>query len=104
MAQFDVHRNPDRASRGEYPFVVRLQSELLADRTSQVIAPLVPQSAFGAGANRLAPLVRIDDAEYVVMVTSLETLPASLLTRRIANLSAHRDALLGALDLLFYGA
>ena len=103
MAQFDAYPNPDRTSRNQYPFVICLQSALLADRASQVVAPLVPRNAFPTATNRLAPVVRIDDAEYVVLVTSLETLPAGLLSRRIANLSQHRDALLGAIDLLFYG-
>jgi toxin CcdB len=103
MAQFDVYPNPDRTSRAEYPFVICLQSALLADRTSQVVAPLVPRSALGTHTGRLAPVVRIDDTEYAVLVTSLETLPASELSRRIANLSPFRDPLLGALDLLFYG-
>jgi toxin CcdB len=103
MPQFDAYPNPDRTSRAQYPFVICLQSALLADRASQVVAPLVPRGAFAIATNRLAPVVRIDDAEYVVLVTSLETLPAALLSRRIANLSRYRESLLGAVDLLFYG-
>jgi toxin CcdB len=103
MAQFDVHPNPDHTSRTQYPFVVCLQSGLLADRASQVVAPLVPHSGLATRTGRLAPVVTIDDAEYAVLVTSLETLPGNLLPHRIANLSSHREALLGAVDLLFYG-
>ena len=103
MPQFDVYANPDRTARAQYPFVICLQSALLADRSSQVVAPLVPRSALATLTTLLAPVVSIDDAEYAVLVTSLETLPASLLSRRIANLSRHRDSLLGAIDLLFYG-
>lgn len=103
MAQFDVHPNPDRTSRAQYPLVICLQSALLANRAFQVVAPLVPRSGLATRTSRLAPLVTIDDAEYAVLVTSLETLPDNLLSRRIANLSQHRDALLGAIDLLFYG-
>ena len=103
MAQFDVYPNPDRTSRAQYPFLICLQSALLADRGSEVVAPLVPRSALATLTNRLAPVVRIDEADYAVLVTSLETLPAGLLSRRIANLSRYRDSLLGAIDLLFYG-
>lgn len=103
MAQFDVYPNPDRTSRAQYPFVICLQSALLADHASQVVAPLVPRSGLAALTSRLAPLVRLDDTEYAVLVTSLETLPGNLLSRRIANLSRHREELLGAIDLLFYG-
>ncbi len=103
MAQFDVYPNPDRTSRAQYPFVICLQSALLADRASQLVAPLVPRSGLATLTSRLAPLVRLDDAEYAVLVTSLETLPGNLLSRCIANLSHHREELLGAIDLLFYG-
>ena len=103
MPQFDVYPNPDRTSRAQYPFVICLQSGLLADRASQVVAPLVPRRDLATATSRLAPVVRIDDADYAVLVTSLETLPTGLLSRRIANLSRYRDSLLGAIDLLFYG-
>jgi toxin CcdB len=105
MTQFDIFANPIPASRRHYPLLVSLQSTLLADRSSQVVAPLVPRRNLSgaAGGSRLAPVVKIDDDEYIVLVPALMTLPAGELPRRIANLSRHREALLGAVDLLFYG-
>ncbi len=104
MLQFDVFPNPIPGARRAYPFVVCLQSALLADRTNQVVAPLAPRGAMSPRADsRLLPVVSIDDAELVVLVTSLTTVPAAELSRRTANLARHRDALLGAVDLLFYG-
>jgi toxin CcdB len=102
MPQFDVFPNPVSSSRRAYPYVVCLQSELGAGRSNQVVAPLAPRHALPK-AGRLAPEVRIEDDEYVVLVTSLTTLPTRDLSRRIANLARHSEALLGAIDLVFYG-
>lgn len=103
MLQFDTFTNPVPASRPAYPFVVCLQSGLFAAHRSQVVAPLALRSGVSLAENRLAPLVRIDAEEYVVLVPALVNLPARELTRRVANLARHREALLGAVDLLFYG-
>jgi CcdB protein len=51
----------------------------------------------------LTPIVSIDGDEYVVLVNGLTTLSARDLTKRSGNLRAHRDALLAAIDLLFFG-
>jgi toxin CcdB len=105
MTQFDIFPNPIPASRHVYPLLVSMQSTLLADRKSQVVAPLVPRRKLSGAAadSRLAPVVKIDDDEYVVLVPALMTLPAVELSRRIANISRYRESLLGAVDLLFYG-
>jgi hypothetical protein len=39
----------------------------------------------------------------VVFTPRLMALPSGVLVRRAANLGRYRDALLGAVDLLFYG-
>src|SRR5512139_1491891 len=102
MPQFDVFPNPVSTSHRAYPYVVSLQSELTAGGSNQVVAPLALRRALPE-ARRLAPVVRIKDEDYVVLVTSLTTLPVRDLTRPIANLARHREALLGAIDLVFYG-
>lgn len=103
MTQFDVFPNPVTVARRAYPFVICLQSGLLADESDQVVAPLAPRRNLPGTRSRLFPAVRIDDEEYVVLVTRLFTLPARELPRRTANLARQREILLGAVDLLFYG-
>lgn len=100
--QFDAFANPSPASRQVYPLVVCLQSTLFAGGAQQIVAPLAPQSAFPTP-SRLTPTVRIDGDRYVVAVASLTFLPSRDLKQRVANLAHHREALLGAIDLLFYG-
>ncbi len=40
MAQYDVHEHPGERMRRDYPFVIKLQSDLLASLDTCVIAPL----------------------------------------------------------------
>jgi toxin CcdB len=103
MTQFDTFPNPVHASKRAYPLLVCLQSALLAERSSQLVAPLVQRRNLAGTGSRLAPVVQIDDVEYLVLIPSLMTMPATELSRRVANLARYREQLLGAVDLLFYG-
>lgn len=103
MAQFDAFAHPVPSLRRIYPLAVSLRSDLIPAGEDTVIAPLVPKTQIGAVSGRLAPVVRIDEEEYVVLVQMLTTVPSRGLPRRIANLNAWRMQLLGAVDLLFYG-
>jgi toxin CcdB len=42
MAQFDVYRNKDPATRTEFPLLLDLQADLLSDLAIRVVAPLMP--------------------------------------------------------------
>lgn len=103
MRQFDVFPNPVPASRRSYPLLVCMQSDLFADGADSVVAPLAPARNTPGASTRISPPVSIDDTGYVVLVSELVTVPARMLPRRVANLASHREALLGAIDLLFYG-
>jgi len=103
VLQFDVFPNPVAVSRRAYPLMVCLQADLFAEGADKVVAPLALRRNLPGIGNRTAPVVTVDEEEYLVMVNTLATLPVRLLSRRVANLARHRDALLGAVDLLFYG-
>lgn len=104
MTQFDVYANPIAAARSVFPYVLILQADVAVVSHEIVVAPIASQSKFTvAGSGRLMPKVSIDGRDYVVVTGSLTTLPLADLKRRVANLRDQRPALLGALDLLFFG-
>jgi toxin CcdB len=103
MTQFDVFPNPESQSRAQFPLLVCLQSELLAEQVTQVVAPLVLAAKFVRAATPITPAVQIDDQPYIVLIPRLVVLPGRFLKGRVANLARQRDELLGAVDLLFYG-
>jgi hypothetical protein len=104
MPQFDVFPHPIESVRRVYPLAVSLRSDLITGGDEGLIAPLIPRSRMPGAVGRLSPVVEIDSEEYMVLIERITTLPVRELPRRIANLSRYRDALLGAVDLLFFGA
>jgi toxin CcdB len=103
VPQFDIFANPVTAARRAYPLVVWLQSDLVSDGTDVVVAPLVPRRNLAGSVGRLTPVVSIDGTEYIVLITSLTSLPSHDLGQRIANIASHRQTLMAAIDLLFFG-
>jgi toxin CcdB len=103
MNQFDVYANPIAAARTIYPYVVVLQSNVANFSHETVVAPIALQTKMAIGSGRLMPQVNIEARDYVVLTASLTTLPTSDLKRLVANLGGQRAALLGAIDLLFFG-
>lgn len=81
-----------------------LQSELLRDLGTRVVAPLSPLERLGGKPiSRLNPIVAVAGAQYAVLFQELAALPAQVLGQPIANLRQRRDELIAALDLLFTG-
>lgn len=103
MPQFDAFPHPVPSVRRNFPLAVTLRSDLMAPSEKAIIAPLVPRKRLPGVVGRYCPVVQVDDEEYVVMLDYLTAVPVHDLPRRIANLSRFREALLGAVDLLFYG-
>jgi toxin CcdB len=103
MKQFEVFANPFPRSRQRQPFLVALQSDLLArNLDTTIVAPLEPvhSSSF---ADRLNPPVTVEGGDYVVVMQELVTVRKSVLGKPRASIAEHRDAIVRALDLLFTG-
>jgi toxin CcdB len=102
MNQFDVMANPFPRSRGRQPFLVNLQSDLLARALDTVVvAPLEPVP--GTFADRLNPLVTVEGQSYVVIAQEVVTVRKSVLGKTCGSIANERDKIIAALDLLFTG-
>ena len=102
IRQFDVVANPDLTDVADRPFVVVLQSDLISDLTSTVVAPLVPRARM-TGARRLNPVVNVEGQEYWLAMHELFAMDRRMLRRPVASIVEQRDAVIAALDLLFTG-
>jgi len=80
-----------------------LQSDVARGGRERAVAPMAPRIAFPVIAGRLTPLVTIEHDEFVLLVTSVTTIPAQSLGRSVASLADRRDDILAALDYLFFG-
>ena len=103
MTQFEVFANPVARARSSYPFVVMLQADVARGGRERVVAPAAPRAAFPAVAGRLTPIMAIERDEFVLLVTSVTTIPAQSLGRAIASLADRRADILAAIDYLFFG-
>lgn len=96
MAQFDLFRLKSGLQ------VVDLQTDLIGIDASRIVAPLREAGRYAAFPG-LTPLVEIDGAQWIVRVQELAAVPGAELHVRVGSLSAHRDALKRALDILIDG-
>jgi toxin CcdB len=102
MRQFDIVRNPDPGEAVERPYLVVLQSDLVAGLRSAVVAPLVARAAM-EGASRLNPLITVETCEYWFAVHELFAIDRRVLGEAVGSAAGHRDQIIAALDLLFTG-
>src|SRR5688572_28295058 len=103
IRQFDVVANPDPLETVHRPYLINLQSDVVSELTSTVVAPLVPHAQM-KGAQRLNPVVTVNGAQFWLATHELFAIDRRMLkSDAIDNLSADRDAIVGALDLVFTG-
>ncbi len=80
-----------------------LQSDLLDEFESRVVAPLIPVAANLRTANRLNPVFEIEGSQHMLVTQSMSAVPVRVLDRAVANLSAHFDEITNAIDMVFQG-
>ena len=104
MAQFDVHRNANSATRARIPYLLNVQSDLLESLATRVVVPLCkPAVLKGRLADRLNPLLEVEGRQVAMLTPELAGVPARTLGAPVGNLSGNRGAIIAALDLLITG-
>ena len=104
MAQFDVYRNPNPATRSRIPFLLDVQAELLDSLATRVVVPLCrPDVLGGKAAERLNPEFEIEGRKVIMLTPELAGIPRKTLGERIGNLAAGRNSVIAALDLALTG-
>jgi toxin CcdB len=104
MGQFSVHRNPNPETKTGIPYLLDVQSNLLADLGTRVVVPLCPASAMkGKLIKTLTPVFEIDNKRYAMLTPQLAGIQKKQMGSEVAELAAHRDEIIAALDLLFTG-
>lgn len=104
MAQFDVYRNANPATRARIPYLLDVQSDLLDMLATRVVVPLCkPEVLAGRAADRLSPEFEIEGRAVLMLTPELAGVPRKSLGERVANLARERVAIIGALDLVITG-
>jgi len=104
MAQFDVYRNPNPATRARVPYLLDVQSDLLDTLATRVVVPLCkPEVLRGKLAERLNPVFEVEGRKMVLLTPELAGVSRKALGEQIANLANRRDSIIAALDLVITG-
>jgi len=104
MAQFDVYRNPNPATRTRIPYLLDVQAELLDALATRVVVPLCrPDVLSGKPAERLNPQFELEGRKVLMLTPELAGVSRKALGERVANLADERSAIIAALDLVFTG-
>ncbi len=103
LSQYEVFENPVPRARRAFPFVSILQSDLADTGFERIVAPLVPRARMAGAAGRLMPIVKVLGVDHVLVVPRLVPVTAADLRDPKDRLTAHRNEIVAALDLLFLG-
>lgn len=103
LAQYDVVENPVPRARRAFPFVAILQSDLADTGSDRIVAPLVPSARIPGVAGRLMPIVKVEGIDHALIVPRLTAVSAAELRAVKDSVSAYRNEIVAALDLLFLG-
>jgi toxin CcdB len=103
MAQYDVYPNPSRSASDGIPYVVVIQSDLLDALATRLTMPLAISDAAISTPISLCPIVMVKGQRCHALAHFAAPLPAKLLRKPVANVSAQGSALVSAMDAVLSG-
>ena len=104
MAQWDVYPNPASTARDQLPYLVVLQSDLLDQLPTRLVAPLSrSQLMADALPQRLAPTFDIAGERLRLKAHEAGVVPARLLRLPVTSLRTEAHRIVDALDAVVSG-
>ena len=104
MAQFDVYPNPSPRSRDWVPYVVDVQSDLLAELRTRLVMPLTRVGAdLSQAPRRLAPHFVVEGERLMLQPQASAGIDARLLRKPVASLAMHAGEIRDAMDAVISG-
>lgn len=103
MAQFDVHRNPDTATRRRFPLLLDVQSDLLDTLATRVVVPLAAANGNTIPIAGLMPVFEVGGHRVMMRTTEIAGVPRKAIGERVGTLAERRHEIVAALDVLISG-
>ena len=104
MAQFDVYKNTNKATREQYPLLVDIQHSVLSMLASRIVIPLSNKDSVHVVAmDVLMPEVLFEEQQYVLMTPQISAVPDRLLSNPIGTMEHCRSQVLAALNFAITG-
>ncbi len=103
MGRFDVHENPNPATRQTVPFLLDVQTGLLSHLSTRVVVPLVSAAVMVKAAKYLNPRFEIRGIPVVMSTAELAGVAVHDLGEKVGSLEDQRNEIIAALDFLVTG-
>ena len=104
MAQWDVYVNPSARMRDALPYVVVVQSDLLEQLDTRLVAPLARSKQARKGLPpRLSPRFEIKGESLELVMQECAPLPARALHEPVASLRSASHRIVDAIDTVISG-
>lgn len=104
MGQFCAYKNPNPATRAQYPYLLDIQSDLLSELRTTVVIPLTPSKlAAPMSLTRLNPSIVIDGKYFAVMTQEIAGVDRNQLGAQAYDLLSYRSEIIAALDFVLSG-
>lgn len=104
MAQWDVYENPSVRARDEIPYLIDVQSALLAGLRTRFVVPLVDQHEAGPTLpRRLIPSFEIGGRLLRLVPHEAGVIEAKALRKVVANVRGGQHLITDALDTVISG-
>ena len=102
--QFDVYMNPSELSKGAYPFLVDIQSKLIAELSTRIVIPLGKLDHFSNVAlPHLTPVVEYKGEEFLLLTPQISSVPNKVLQSPVGSLAHMRSLIIASLDFAVSG-
>jgi len=104
MPQFAVYKNRNEVTRGRFPLLLVVQSDLLEPLKTRVVVPLSPAVTAKARAMQsLTPNITVAGKEYLMVTPQLAGISVSQIGALVDTVASERDKIIAAIDLLITG-
>ncbi len=104
MAQFDVYKNPSKATRKHYPYILDIQHTVISDLSTRLVIPLGRLESFdGRNMKTLAPIIDYEGESLILLTPQLASVPVNTLRKPIGSLEHFRNQIIAAVDFAITG-
>ena len=104
MSQFDVYKNPSKNTCHAYPYIVDIQSPLIAELATRIVIPLGKLSHFkNEQMKGLTPELSYEGEQLLLLTPQIASVPSKSLKKPVGSLSNFRDEIVAALDFAITG-
>jgi len=100
MAQFDVYRNPSKATSKKIPYLLEIQNNLHSRLHTRVVVPLVLSAK---PVRHMTPVFDIEGQTVVMYTMDMTSVMQDVLRVKVTNIEEHRTEIVDALDFLVNG-